>query len=306
MKTMAEYKADFASGKLKKFAFLKKMYGVHRYLFEYSRLLGKTDILNIEVNDEGVILTFRTSGVRMKLIPGDTSLAPLTAFNLGGHEKEEIKMSLRIIRKNLGKGSVVLDIGANIGWFALHIGKAFEDIKTYAFEPLPNAYSCFKDNIRINGLKNIELFNMGLSNRTYTTMFFCERERCSVSASMVNITGVRKYNQIKCRVQKLDDFIDRKNIPVDFVKCDVEGAELLVLKGGLKTIRRHKPVLFLEMLRKWSAKYGYHPNDIIRLLGEIGYECYRMRDNRLIRFHKMTESTVDTNFLFLYPGKHKK
>ena len=91
---------------------------------------------------------------------------------------------------------------------------------------------------------------------------------------------------------------------IDLVKCDVEGAELLVVLGGQKTIERTKPVLFLEMLRKWSAKYNYHPDEIIALLGSLGYVCFSIDEAGPTRCKNVTEATRATNFLFLDTVRH--
>ena len=85
----------------------------------------------------------------------------------------------------------------------------------------------------------------------------------------------------------------------------MEGAELLVYKGGLQTINAFKPIVFTEMLRKWSAKFGYHPNDIIALFALQGYECFINNGNhQLSEIKEVTESTANTNFFFLHLEKH--
>lgn len=71
---------------------------------------------------------------------------------------------------------------------------------------------------------------------------------------------------VQCKLRTLDDYTAETKIRVDFIKCDVEGAELLVFKGAIDTIARDKPVIFSEILRKWSAKFNYNPNEIFDLL----------------------------------------
>jgi len=305
MKTINELKDDYSRKKINKHEFVAKMYDIHRRLFEYSKILKETDISNIQVNDGQVIMTFRDSGVKMLLIENDVSLPALTALNHGNHEKEELEMVLKIIRKNLKTLYNVFDIGANIGWFALHIASEFRNSKTFAFEPIPYAYNCMMNNIQLNKLKNIKAYNFGLADKNTQAKFYCELKRCSVSASMINITGAKKTNKIISKIKKLDDVAGAISVSPDFIKCDVEGAELLVLKGGLKTIQKNKPIILIELLRKWAAKYNYHPNDIIDLLDDIGYRCYKIKNGRLIRFYRMNEKTAETNFFFLYPGKHR-
>jgi hypothetical protein len=94
-------------------------------------------------------------------------------------------------------------------------------------------------------------------------------------------------------------------IKVDFIKCDCEGAELLVFKGAKNVIYADKPIVFTEMLRKWSAKFGYHPNDIINFFGELGYSCFYSNLDKLAQIDEVNDSTIETNFIFLHRGKHK-
>ncbi len=115
---------------------------------------------------------------------------------------------------------------------------------------------------------------------------------------------VETIQKISCRVKKLDDFVSANNLKVDFIKCDVEGAELFVFQGGIKTIEVNKPIIFTEMLRKWSMHFNYHPNDIIKLLNDLGYRCFTAKGEYLVEFFKMDENTVETNFFFLHSIKH--
>jgi hypothetical protein len=88
------------------------------------------------------------------------------------------------------------------------------------------------------------------------------------------------------------------------IKCDVEGAELMVFRGGAETIATAKPIVFTEMLRKWAAKFGYNPNEIIDWFAALGYGCYTVRGSRLEVFGAMNEATAETNFFFLHRVAH--
>jgi hypothetical protein len=88
---------------------------------------------------------------------------------------------------------------------------------------------------------------------------------------------------------------------LDFIKIDVEGAEKLVIDGGINTIKSLKPIIYCELLRKWSAKFGYHPQDVVKLLAEIGYKCFYLDgENELQRIYEIDDQTSQTNFLFIY------
>lgn len=74
---------------------------------------------------------------------------------------------------------------------------------------------------------------------------------------------------------RLDDFVrDRGLTRLDFLKCDVEGAELLVLRGDTDTLKQFQPVLYLEVSPDWTADFGYHPTAIIEFLRPFGYNRF--------------------------------
>lgn len=113
---------------------------------------------------------------------------------------------------------------------------------------------------------------------------------------------------IICKTETLDSYISRIKVnKLDFIKCDVEGAELLCFKGGINTIKQYKPIICTEMLRKWAAKFNYHPNNIIVLLKDIGYSCFKLINaTKIEEIFLITNETKDTNFIFLHKNKHKK
>ena len=79
--------------------------------------------------------------------------------------------------------------------------------------------------------------------------------------------------QIKC--QTLDQFVISNKIPkVDLIKCDVEGAELLVLKGSENVIKKYHPVLILEIESRHTQQYNYEPEDLLTLLCQYGYRAH--------------------------------
>ncbi|HTC00865.1 MAG TPA: hypothetical protein VK705_09300, partial [Ferruginibacter sp.] len=75
-------------------------------------------------------------------------------------------------------------------------------------------------------------------------------------------------------------------------------------KGALEVLKEYKPIVFTEMLRKWSAKYNYHPNDIIKLFSDKDYSCFFSKNNSLIRITEITDATEHTNFFFLHKDQH--
>lgn len=296
---LANIKLSHQQKEIDKWQYIDAMYEKHALLFEYSNFIKKTNISSIELVDDKVIMTFRDSGVKFICIENDKRLAPLDTLNFGSYEIDELHMQLNL----MDDGMNVFDIGANLGWYALHVAKSKPLCKVFSFEPVPSTFKYLNDNVALNTLPNIRTFNFGFSDSEGEFSFYFDPQ-LSVNASLTNVSGNENIKEVICKVKTLDTFAPIENKPVDFIKCDVEGAELLAFKGGVEAISKHLPIVFTEMLRKWTAKFNYHPNDIINLFTEMGYECFVIVDNKLKKFVHVDEYTNDTNYIFLHSQKH--
>ncbi|MCX5797206.1 MAG: FkbM family methyltransferase [Elusimicrobia bacterium] len=294
-----ELRRAYGRSAISKPDYIEAMYRHHGILHEYARFLKDTDISSIEITDGRVLMTVRDTGLRLVCAQGDRRLAPLEMLNFGTYEREYIEACLML----LDQEATVFDVGANIGWYALTLARRKPDIRVFSFEPIAGTYKDLQENVRINGASNVRCLDFGLGEKEATQTFYFYPEG-SANASAANLSGREGVRELACRVRRLDDFTREERLRVDFIKCDVEGAELFVLRGGRETIGRDRPVIFSEMLRKWAAQFEYHPNDIIALLAELGYRCFRLDEGRLSECPKVDESTVDTNFFFLHPAQH--
>jgi FkbM family methyltransferase len=229
----------------------------------------------------------------------DQRLVPIEILNFGAYEMAE----WTVLRGLLEDRMTMFDIGANVGWYSMNLARAFPQARILAFEPIPATHSYLRKNLELNQIPNVQPGNFGFSDRAGELTFYYYPEG-SGNASAADLTGTGAAQKLTCRVRTLDDFIAETGERVDFIKCDVEGAELFVLQGGAATLQRHKPIVFAEMLRKWAAKFGYHPNQIIEFMARLGYQCFTANGEHLRQFRTMDENTVETNFLFLHPERH--
>ena len=285
-----------------KIEYIDEMYKFHQILFDYSKFITNTEIQKIEILDNEVVMVFRNSNVKIICVEGDKRIACLDALNFHSYETDELEMQYSLISKN----DVIFDIGGNYGWYALHLSKKFPLSKIYSFEPISYTYDIFLKNIKINNSNNILVHNFGLSDKVGNFSFYYD-PNLSVNASLNNVSESKNAVEIKCKVDTLDDFVQDNNInKIDFIKCDIEGAELFALKGSIKTLKKHKPKLFIEMLRKWSSKFNYIPNDIILLLKNLGYKCFVIDNHYLREILIVTDETIETNYIFLHSEKHNE
>ena len=294
-----ELRAAYQSGKIAKQQYIDEMHRLHAALFEYAAYVRGTDIAEITITADGVVMTTKAAGVKLGCAPADKRTVPVEILNFGTYEQKELDMMGRL----MGEDYTVWDIGANIGWYSINLAKAFPRSRVLAFEPIPATYQQLQRNIELNQAANVDALNFGFSNQAGELTFYFYPE-CSGNASTANLTGNAAAQTLSCPVKTMDDFAATSGLKMDFIKCDVEGAELFVFQGGTQAIGRHQPVIFAEMLRKWSAKFNYHPNQIIELLAGIGYRCFVAEGSKLSAFSVMDENTVETNFFFLHKVRH--
>ncbi len=293
--SLERLRARYRAGELPKAEYIEQMQQLHARLFEYAEYLSHTGISRIEIADGQVVIVSRESDVRIICHPADSRAAPVETLNFDHYEPDEAAMFLRL----LGPAPVVFDIGANIGWYTLHIAKRFPDATVHAFEPVPATYAQLCRNVAYNGVTNVHTYNFGLSDADKEVSFFVDPHQ-SGSASAANLTERADVDRVSCRLTTLDRFVAERGLAVSAIKCDVEGAELFVYKGGLETLREHRPLIFTELLRKWAAKFSYHPNEVIELLAGLGYQCFTAHGGHLVELPHLDETTVETNFFFLH------
>lgn len=297
---ISDTRRAFLDGRIAKPEFIRAMFDLHHAkLFDYAEYLQQTNIAAIEILDSQVVMTSRDKAVKMICPPGDHRVAPIEALNFLDYETTDSAMIMRLVSPE----DCVIDIGANMGWYSINIAKTYPSSTVHAFEPIPKTYYFLEKNINLNQVSNVVAHNVGLSNECTDLTFYFYPEG-SGNASSMNLSERTDAELVTCHVERLDDFAEANKLHVDFIKCDVEGAELFAFQGAVETLQRDKPIVFTEMLRKWAAKFNYHPNEIIRLFASFGYRCFVTRGDRLEEFFHMDENTIETNFFFLHAGKN--
>jgi FkbM family methyltransferase len=177
------------------------------------------------------------------------------------------------VRKHLRKGEVFLDIGANIGWFTLLASTIVgETGSIFAFEPRPETAEHLRQTIEANLLSDrIALRQCGLADAEGVAFINSAFETNNPGGSFVlphPAGGDMESAPIALRT--LDSFKFEK---VDFIKMDVEGSEMKVVKGGMRTISRCRPIILSEINPSALVQVsGATPDDFLRIFFELNYE----------------------------------
>jgi len=141
----------------------------------------------------------------------------------------------------------VVDCGANIGMSILYFKDIYPEARILAFEPDPAAFACLRENVTGNALSNIQLENAALASMEGETDFFYDRaDPASLRMSIVRERMPRDKKTV--RAVRLSRFLDEE---VDFLKLDVEGAELDVIRELADTGK-------LRLVRQMLVEYHHH------------------------------------------------
>lgn len=219
-----------------------------------------------------------------------------------GHvEKEETKLVNQILNSLLTNKETInfFDVGANTGYYgvlAACLGKG--KIQVSSFEPVKEHVDVLNENIILNRLeKELTIYPFALGNENMKGAIFLSGSGSSLEA---NFNGDVILPKRDINIKTMDSILNGGGNP-DFIKIDVEGHELKVLQGGIKTIEASKPVLFVEIAQVMKSR-GYTNNsylETIKFLQNMGYESYYL-EGSVLKPVQENESLSDGVYMYLF------
>lgn len=190
-----------------------------------------------------------------------------------------------IMRKIVKEGEAVFDIGANIGLHTVLLSRLIGPSgRLCVFEP--NGELLPQLELTVKGLSNATLYPFALSNKSETAALFVPED--AAMGSLANWTSGRedlgKIHTIDCEVRRIDDLVESGTIPQpSFIKCDVEGAELMVFQGGSKLLNREDaPVIMFEANVHNANGFGLKIDDAKKFLANLtspAYSFYEIQED---------------------------
>lgn len=181
------------------------------------------------------------------------------------HERDApFQRSLALLRP----GDVAVDVGANVGIWSLLAAK--RGASGQAFEPVPALAARLRQHIDENGVRDVVVHEVALGDARQSVPFF------AVPDGNTGVSSLARHRddsvEIRVDVVPLDDVVER----ADVLKIDVEGAEILVLRGARRLLSSNAaPIIFFEINEQLCARFGATSRDVKELLAEFGYGIYR-------------------------------
>ena len=187
----------------------------------------------------------------------------------------------------LTPGSIVLDIGANVGFYSIALGRKLKKLagssQLWAFEPVKSNFDRLVNLVEINNLEEtVQPIQTALGNQEGEIQLQLSELDVSSGSKTGNafwlkdIQSDQSQSSYSSPITKLDNFVTQHNIKTcDFIKVDIEGAELEFLKGGLNFITMTRPIIYGEFSSFWVKEFGYSFLDIAQLAKSLDYNLYK-------------------------------
>ncbi|MDX2035019.1 MAG: FkbM family methyltransferase [Isosphaeraceae bacterium] len=227
------------------------------------------DALRVEVAGDHEVVR---DGIRWRLTPSDYCHASL--YWLGIKDKWEHLNLERLVPRD----AVVLDLGANFGYYSVKIARRLSDKgKVYALEPNPTNHTRLVENVALNGLENrISVHRLGVSDAS-GTLTMVDDPTNTGHALVSTAEGA-----FPIEVVTIDDFVESQGLDrLDVIILDVEGYEPRALRGARRTIERFRPMVFVEFWPHVMSLQGTSVGAIADELEAYGYVMFKPDRDRL-------------------------
>lgn len=202
-------------------------------------------------------------------------------------EKDNLKLSLygiyepcetKFFQNEIKRGHIVVDIGANIGYYTLLFAKQVgADGRVFAFEPEAQNFSLLGKNVEMNAYTNVSLVNKAVSHNTGKLRLFVSEDN-EAAHSVSDSHDAKDFAEVDC--VRLDDYFTNFNREVNFVKMDIEGAEYYAVKGMTSLLQSNPNiVLVTEFWPKGLLHAHAEPRAYLELLLNMGFTIYHLNES---------------------------
>ena len=231
-------------------------------------------------------------GIRLRLTGEDATSSGVV--HLGCMNPFETELLV----KHLKPGDVFLDVGCFVdGWHSLVASKLVgPGGRVYAFEPVPEYFRQFKDNLELNGATNVVAEQLAVSNFSGESTF-----RIEGTISRIVEPGSQTAGQetVTVRTTTLDDYAAAHDLSsVTMLKIDTEGAEPLVLEGARSLLGRTK-YLLIELVDHFIERYGTTTEQVVRSLREQGFTPYAITRRGVVKCVDAIPKSETVNVFFV-------
>jgi FkbM family methyltransferase len=181
-------------------------------------------------------------------------------------------ITTELVKKLIKKNDVVIDVGANIGYYTTLFAKSTgNEGFVYAFEPTTIFHNLLVENISLNHFSNVTIIKKGLSNKKGNIEILIDNSSASIHQPQKGDV----INKEIIELTTLDDYVEEFGLEkINFIKIDIDGHEPFVLEGAIRSIFKFKPIVILEISHLHYFEAGINAWDFYEKLKEWGFLIY--------------------------------
>jgi len=218
--------------------------------------------------------------------------------------------SIALVSQYLKPGMIVMDVGANFGYYAIQMSKLVGPNGTvHAFEPSSRFRQRLNEHIQLNHCENIIVNNFGLSNAAKVLQLQESDDTATLRWWYESASPIRQEN---IQLKTLDSYVkERKINHVDFIKVDIDGHEPKFVAGATKVLKRLRPAILIEFMQLALTLNDSDVEILAQTLTSLGYELLsektgRPFTNRINFLNETMNCAFSTNVLCLpQKGSHR-
>lgn len=265
---------------LKSLLFLFIYYTLEAPWKAYNKYIQKRNIKALKIKYP-IINFIQFRGVEFLLYFDSKGIIEELILKEGSYEGDLITIADRFIEED----TVIIDVGANIGFESLYFAKKYPANLVYSYEPTTIPYQCLSKSKDINGLNNLKIFKLGVgeeSGRVDIHSATKETYNKGLASIESNFDLDNTFEKETIDIITLDDHI-KENKRVSLIKIDVQGYERKVLEGAADLIKKDRPVIIFEHDDRYHTQPLADRKKIETLFSSNRYEFYLIQIGHKMR-----------------------
>ena len=210
------------------------------------------------------------------------------------------ELDTEIVKREIKKGDIVVDVGASIGYFTLIFAREVgEEGKVFAFEPRPERFELLKKNVEINGYHNVILEQMAVMNHSGEADFYYSKSgKTGFKLAVPKQLRKEIAEKSTAKTIRLEDYFKERNLinKIKFIKSDVDGPEYSVLKSAGSILKNKSLKIFFEWDYEYIKMVGDEPEEMLEFLYKNGFKIYSpdFKKNKFLLIDKQTLLKINT------------
>jgi FkbM family methyltransferase len=227
---------------------------------------------------------------------------------------------IKFLKEVISDGDNCLHIGASDARHSYVMSGLIGKGQVYAFEPSSYSHGHLALMVKLHRLKNVHTYHLAVSDRAGSVCLITpEKSTGHAGRSFAFIAGLESTNIKRTDIDSdkvtkeevtaisVDNFVSENTIDnIDFIRCDTEGSEMLILKGARKTLEKNKPSLLVEVhSNALKEVFDSSAKEVSNLLFDLGYHMFREDDGNIQQVVEVNESENWKDYFFIHPDRIK-